>query len=133
MVLPGTIWQVPIIEKIKSLGHTLYLTNPKKVCGVYELADYFLETDIFNFDTVSKYLVENKIDLVISDECDIAMDAIAKYNEIIGANFIPFEIAQLFSDKYKMRVFCKENNFCPIPFALCSNKEDALSFFKQKS
>ena len=52
MVLPGTIWQVPLMKKIKSMGHELYLANPVKNEGVYEIADHFLETDIFAYDTI---------------------------------------------------------------------------------
>ena len=55
MVLPGTIWQVPLMNKIKSMGHELYLANPVKNKGVYEIADHFLETDIFAYDTIISY------------------------------------------------------------------------------
>ena len=41
LVLPGTVWQVPLMKKIKKLGHELFLVNPVKIEGVYEIADHF--------------------------------------------------------------------------------------------
>lgn len=60
MVLPGTIWQVPLMKKIKALGHELYLANPVKNEGVYEHADHFLETDIFAYDRIIPYCKKEK-------------------------------------------------------------------------
>ena len=81
MVLPGTIWQVPLMKKIKSMGHELYLANPVKNEGVYEIADHFLETDIFAYDTIISYCKSEGIDIVMSEECDVATDAVARYNK----------------------------------------------------
>ena len=78
MVLPGTIWQVPLMRKIKLMGHELYLANPSKIDGVYYIADHFLETDIFAYEIIIPYCKKEKIDVVMSEECDIATDVILK-------------------------------------------------------
>ena len=100
LVLPGTMWQLPLMKKIKAMGHELHLANPVRNEGVYEVADYFLESDIFDFDKIINYCNANSIDCVISDECDIATDAVARYNKAIGARSLSPELAELFTNKY---------------------------------
>ena len=131
MVLPGTVWQVPLMKRIKSMGHELYVTNPVKIAEVYEVADYFFQSDIFAYDAIVSYCINEKIDVVMSDECDIATDAIARYNRAIGANCITEEMAALFTNKYLMREFCQKKDINPIPHTLCQNSEEACAFFKQ--
>lgn len=133
MVLPGTIWQVPLMKKIKSMGHELYLANPVKNEGVYKIADHFLETDIFAYDIIISYCKKERIDVVMSEECDIATDVIAKINKEIGANSISTEMAELFTNKFLMREFCKQHHINPIPYRLCENMDEALEFYKENS
>ena len=130
LVLPGTVWQVPLMKKIKKLGHELFLVNPVKIEGVYEIADHFFKADIFAYDVIVPYCKENKIDIVMSEECDIAVDAVSRYNEAIGKNSISVEIAELFTNKAKMRSFCKKNNINPIPYAICTTISEACDFYK---
>lgn len=131
LVLPGTKWQVPLMKKIKSMGHELHVINPVKVDGVYQFADFFYESDIFDYEHNIAYCKDNGIDAVVSDECDIATDVVAILNDKIGANGISVEMAELFTNKYKMREFCRKHNLCPIPYKLCESKDEALSFFRE--
>lgn len=131
MVLPGTIWQVSLMKKIKALGHELYLANPVKNEGVYEHADHFLETDIFAYDRIIPYCKKEKIDVVMSDECDIATDVIAKINKEIGANCISVDMADLFTNKFLMREFCREHDINAIPYCRCTTISEALAFYTE--
>lgn len=131
MVLPGTIWQVPLMKKIKALGHELYLTNPIDNKDVTEIADHFFQSDIFAYDNVISYCKSEGIDVVMSEECDIATDVVAKYNKELGANCISSEIAELFTNKYRMREFCRTNGINPIPHKLCNTVEEACEFLKE--
>lgn len=131
MVLPGTIWQVPLMKKIKSLGHELYLANPVKNEGVYEHADHFLETDIFAYDRIIPYCKKEKIDVVMSDECDIATDVIAKINKEIGANCLSVDMANLFTNKFLMREFCRKRSINAIPYCRCTTIPEALAFYNE--
>lgn len=130
MVLPGTIWQVPLMNKIRSMGYELYLVNPVKNDNVYQIADHFLQADIFDFETIISYCKKENIDVVMSEECDIATDVVAKLNKKLGANCISEELANLFTNKFQMREFCEKYKFNPIPHALCKDKEEAIKFYK---
>ena len=131
LVLPGTVWQIPLMKKIKAMGHELYLANPEKNEGVYEIADYFLKTDIFSVDTIVSYCKKENIDAIMSDECDIATGVVAKINKELGASCLSKEIAELFTNKYYMREFCKENKFPMVPYALCNTKEEVKDFYRK--
>lgn len=130
MVLPGTVWQIPFIRKIKSMGHDVYICNPVKIDGVYQLTEHFLESDIFDYERIIDYCKNEKIDLVMSDECDIATDAVAYLNAAIGAKCLTKEMAELYTNKYRMREFCQEHNICPIAHKLCKTKDEAIAFFE---
>ncbi len=129
LVLPGTVWQVPLMEKIKKFGFELYLANPVKNEGVYEIADHFLETDIFDYKKIIQYCRENEIAVVMSEECDIATDAVARLNSELGANCISKNMAELFTNKSKMREFCDEKGINPIPHRLCKTEEEVRTFY----
>lgn len=133
MVLPGTVWQVPLICKIKSMGYEVHICNPVKNDGVYQLTEHFLESDIFDYKKIIDYCKKEKIDLVMSEECDIATDAVAYLNATIGANCLTKEMAELYTNKYQMREFCSKHNICPIPHKLCKTKADAIEFYKSSN
>lgn len=130
MVLPGTIWQIPLIKKIKYMGHKVYLVNPTRNDEIISLADEYLQADIFDYDRIIFYCKENGIDVVISDECDIATEVVSRINAAIGANCITGEMAELFSNKFRMREFCAQNDIHSIPaYRLCSTVEEAIDFY----
>ena len=39
-------------------------------------------------------------------------------------------MAELFTNKYKMREFCQKNNFAFPEYRLCENVEQAVEFFR---
>lgn len=131
MVLPGTIWQVALIKKIKELGHEVYLVNPKRNEDVVVLADYFYESDIFAIDNIEKYAIRNKIDAIISDECDIAMPVVAELGKRLNVCTLSCEDAALYTDKYLMREFCKRHGLKSVEYRLCNNVEEAVSFLNE--
>ena len=105
LVLPGTIWQIPIIKKLKEKNFEVHVCNPVKILEVASKADNFLESDIFNYGVIVDYCKEKGIDFVISDECDIATDAVSIINSRIGAIHLSEQMAALFTNKFLMRQF----------------------------
>lgn len=131
LVMPGTEWQVPLMKKIKSMGHKLFLINPEKNNGVYQIADDFFQSDIFDMEANLLYCKQNNIDAVITDECDIAVGVVSSLNEALGVQRIAKGTAELFTNKSLMRKFCKDHNLNPIPYRVCETKEDAGDFFEE--
>ena len=48
LVLPGTQWQVPLIEKIQEMGHKALVVNPDSEAPGMKKADLCLISDIFD-------------------------------------------------------------------------------------
>jgi hypothetical protein len=63
---------------------------------------------------------------VMSDECDIATPTVAWVSEKLGKPSIGMELADLYTDKYKMRVFAKENGFATPVFYKCYSLEETV-------
>ncbi|HIX06473.1 MAG TPA: ATP-grasp domain-containing protein [Candidatus Fournierella pullicola] len=131
LVLPGTVWQIPLMRKIKSLGLEVYVANPVKNEEVYQIANGFCQSDIFDFDRILSYCRDNGIRAVMSEECDIATDVVAKLNADLGTRCITPELASLFTNKYQMREFCGVHNICPVPHRLCKNIRETQEAFRE--
>lgn len=129
LILPGSNWQVPLVKKCKKSGYRTLVVNPNTDSPAFLYADDYLVSDIFNEDLVVNYCRKEKIDAILSDECDIAMPLIAKLGEMFSLSAIDKESALLFTDKCKMRDFCKENHLSYPEYKLCYTKEDAYAFF----
>lgn len=130
LVFPGTRWQIPLIKRIKELGHEVFLVNPVQNENVAKLADYFFESDIFKVDEIEEYARTNEIDAVISDECDIAMPVVAELGHRLCVNTLSMETAALYTDKFLMREFCKQKGLNTVEYQLCSTVNQAISFQK---
>ena len=131
LVLPGSNWQVRLVKKIKELGHKVLVVNPFENSPCFPFADGHLQSDIFEFDRVIKYCKENKVDAVISDECDIAMPLVAKIGETLGLVTLSTESAHLYTDKFAMREFCKKNGLLYPQYEFCKNVQDAIDLFEK--
>ena len=104
VVLPGGLWQIPIIKKSKSMGYRTLVINP--------------------------YCKHEKADAVISEECDIAMPLIAELGRRLSLSTLDEESAKLFTNKFAMREFCK-NNGIPFPeYQLCKTSEEVEQFLE---
>lgn len=131
LVIPGSNWQIPIVNKIKSMGHKVLVVNPYEDSPTFSYADGHCVSDIFAYDTVIEYCKKEKINGIISEECDIAMPAVAKYGKELGLETLSVEDAHLFTDKFAMRDFCKRNNFPSPEYKICYSVEDAICFFNE--
>ena len=129
MVLPGTFWVVALCKRIKELGHKVFLVDPNPDCPCREYADAYLQSDIFSWDSVIEFARKNKIDAVMSDECDIAMPVVSRIGEELGLSVQSSETVKLFTDKYLMREFCKTNGLHYPEYKLCKTKKEAIDFF----
>lgn len=129
MIVAGGIWQVPIVKKAKEMGLFVINTNIYEDSPTTKLVDAFEVVDVLdkekNLEVAKKY----KPDAVITDQSDIAVPTVAYINERLKLNGIGSEVAYRFTNKYEMRIFCRENGFpCP-DFKLCSSAEEVREFF----
>lgn len=131
LVLPGTEWQVPLAMKICEMGHDVYLVSPEEDPPCKKYAFSFLKGDIFDLDKIEEYAKKNRIDAVVSDECDIAMRPIAEISERLGLSALSIENAALYTNKYLMREFCKRHSFYTPEYKECSTIDEATLFLEE--
>lgn len=130
LILPGSEWVVPLIKRTKELGYNVFVVNPAENSPGFEYADKYLLSDIFDSDKVIQFAKENNINAITSDECDIAMPAIAKYGKILGLPALSEKTASIYQDKFEMREFCREHGINFPEYKLCASAEDAIELFE---
>lgn len=132
MVIAGGMWQVPLIKKIKQMGHSVLNTNLYEDSTGFEYSDFSDVADVLdkekNLEIAKKY---TNIKAVLTDQSDIAVPTVAYVAEEIGCTTIGSELAELFTNKYKMRSFCEENGFKSPEYQLCETVEEAIHFMNK--
>lgn len=131
LILPGTKWQLALVKRITEIGHLVYLVDPSENPPCAKYADKWLKADIFDEATIEMFIDKNPIDAVISDECDIATPIIARIGEKHQLTAISPSLARLYTDKYRMREFCKKIGLKYPEYSLCKSKENAFAFFQK--
>ena len=128
LVLPGTQWQVPLIEKIQEMGYQALVVNPDPEAPGMKKADMTLVSDIFDKDKVIAFGKTHHIDAVMSDECDIAMNLVAELGRTFGVSTLDDDTAALFTDKFLMREFSKKHGLKYPEYKFCKTVDDAIAF-----
>lgn len=131
LVLPGTQWQVPLIEKIQEMGFQALVVNPDPLAPGMKIADLPLVCDIFDKKQVVVFGREQKVDAVMSDECDIAMNWIAELGTIFNVPTLDEETAALYTDKFLMREFSRKHGLKYPEYRFCKTVDDAISLQRE--
>lgn len=131
LVLPGTQWQVPLIEKIQEMGHQALVVNPDPDAPGMQKADQVLVSDIFDKKRVIAFGLNQKVEAVMSDECDIAMNLVAELGKVFNVPTLDEETAALYTDKFLMREFSKKYGLRYPEYKLCKTIEDAELFLDE--
>lgn len=131
LVLPGTKWQVELVKKIKEKGHKVIVVNPATDSPCFKYADNYLQSDIFDKKAVITFGKDNKINAILSDECDIAMNLIAELGLEFKVPTISPAMASLYTDKFRMREFSKSIGLEYPQYCICKTVQEAIEFQKK--
>lgn len=131
LVLPGTQWQVPLIEKIQEMGNQALVVNPDPNAPGMKKADLALVSDIFDKERVVAFGRDQKVDAVMSDECDIAMNLVAELGSTFRVPTLDEETAALYTDKFLMREFSKKHGLRYPEYKFCKTVDDAVALLKE--
>lgn len=130
LVLPGSQWQVPIVKKIKSMGYDVIAVNPYENSPAFPHADVCIQSDIFKQENYLNQVRNLHPAAVLSDECDIATELVADLADKLGIRSQTIPMAQLYTNKVKMREFLQAHNLpCPA-FKICHTIDDAIAFYR---
>lgn len=129
IILAGTKWQVPLIQRLKEKGHRVIVFNLFPDSPAFPYADEYCIVDITDKEKCLQLAVEYAPKAIMSDECDIAVPTIAFLSEKMGLESIGMEMGELYTDKYKMRVFGQNHGFDTPLFYKCNQFQDAMEAF----
>lgn len=128
LVFPGTQWQISLVKSIKNQGHYVIVVGPEENPPCKEYADRFYKKDIFDIDGIELISKKEKVNAILSDECDIAIPIVAELSKRLCLDSISCEEAALYTNKYLMRSFCAENGFSYPDFIKTDDVEEAIQF-----
>ena len=130
MVLPGTVWQIPLIQQIKRLGYKALVVHPYENAPAFPYADEIILADILDQKACLEAARKWNVCAVMSDECDIATPTLAYVSEQLGLPSQGQDMAKLYTNKFLMREMCKKHKL-PFPeYRLCYTLEEAIDFYK---
>lgn len=130
IVLPGTKWQIPLVQKLKRRGYRVIVLDYYENQPAYEYADEYRIVDILDKENVYEIAKEYSSLAVLSDECDIATPTVAWVSEKMGKPTIGMKMADLYTNKYSMRVFAKKNNFATPLYFKCFSLDEAITVYR---
>lgn len=131
MVLAATIWQIPLIKKLKAMNCEVYNVNLYENSPAFKFADHWAVMDILDKQACFEYAKENKIDAIMSEQCDIATTTIAYVADELGLPGIGNDMAELYTNKFAMREFCAKHGIPSPEYKICRTKQQAIAFFEQ--
>lgn len=131
IVLAGTTWQIPLVKKIKEEGYSPIVFNLLQDSPAFQYADDYRIVDILDYEICLKNAKEYTPQAIMSDECDIATPTIAYLSSQLGLNSIGMEMAELYTNKYKMRLFGEKHHLATPKFLKCYTVEEAIGFYQK--
>ncbi len=129
MVIAGGKWQVPLLKKLKCMGFEIVCSNLYPDSVGFQYADYCEVADVRDWDKNLDIAKKYKVDAVFTDQSDIAVPTAAYVSEQLGLRTIGIKLAELFTNKYCMREYLKENTFPYPEFKICKELNEAKQFF----
>lgn len=131
MIIGGGKWQVPIIKKAKKLGYTVINTNLYSNSEGFKYSDFSYVVNVLdkkgNFEVAKKH----KPDAVITDQSDIAVNTVAYIAEKLGLLGVGIDVADLYTNKSRMRQELKAKNLHHPKYKVCKSLEEALAFLNE--
>ena len=129
MIIGGGKWQVPIVKKAKYLGFEVICSNLFKDSPAFEYADHSYVANVLDKEINLKIAKSHNIDAVITDQSDIAVNTVAYINEKLNLDGINCDIADLYTNKYRMRKELITKGLHHPKYKICENVDDLREFY----
>lgn len=131
MVIAGGTWQCPIVKTAKEMGHYVICSNLYKDSPAFEFADVGVVADVLDKKKNLEIAKEYKPDAVLTEQTDIAVPTAVYVAEELGLKSIGTEVADRFTNKYKMREYASKVGILMPRYRLCHTVEDATEFLNK--
>ena len=130
LVVGGSERQIPLIIKCKELNYYVVNVDGNKNSPGFKYSDASEVVDIMDLNANLRIAQKYAVDGVISEQSDIAVPTVAYVSEKLGLATIGYKASILFTNKFKMREFCKDNGFNYPKFYMCNNLNEIITHIK---
>ena len=130
LIIPGSKFQLPLIRKVKEMGFKVFCADRSEQSVCKNEVDGFRNIDLNNREKLLEFAQEIKANAIITDQTDTAVRTTAYLCQCLSICGIGESVAELYTNKLKMRIFGQLNNLPTPKFKLCNNIEDIKSFIE---
>lgn len=131
MVIAGGAWQCSIVQSAKKMGHYVICTNLYEDSPAFKYADVGKVANVLDKKKNLEIARAYKPDAVLTEQTDIAVPTVAYIAEKLGLKGIGVEVAERFTNKYKMREFALRAGITIPKYRLCHTVEEAADFLQE--
>lgn len=131
LVLAGSQWQIPIVEKIREMGFSSLIINLHEDSPAFKVADYWEVADILDKEKCAAIAEKYAVAGVVSEQFDIAMPTVAYIAKKLSLPALKRSSADFYTNKLSMREFCQTHGFSYPDYALCRTHNEVLDFFNK--
>ena len=129
LVFNGSKAQLPLINKLLNSGYDVSVISYYKDSPAFEMVENAAVANMADWQECLKIARSFSPDALITAETDIVVPTMAYVAEKLDLPGIGVEMAQLFTNKYYMRDYCKKNGFVYPQYYLCTDKTAALKAY----
>lgn len=130
LAICGGVHQIPIIKKAKELGYEVVNSNLYPNSPAFDYADFTEVIDVLDYEKNYECAKKYNVDGVITEQSELSVFSAAYVSEKMGLPTVTTDLALLFTNKYKMREFCKKNGYLYPKYYLCSDSSDIKKITK---
>lgn len=132
LMVGGAESQCHAIDLLHALGCYVIVVDFDLTCKGSEIADEFLGISTADIEKVIDVAKEKEVRSVMAVQSDLGLVTASKVAAELGLKSIPLELVELYTNKYKMREYLKNNGFLFPEFKKCKNRMDLEEFANEK-
>lgn len=103
LVIGGGAYQVPLIRRIRELGHEAYCVDYNPQCPGFAVATDARVINVLDTEACLAYAKELHIDAVMTYGATLTLPTVAYIGERLGLPALPLQTAEISKSKYKIK------------------------------
>lgn len=128
LVVAGGLWQIPLINYLKTKGHKVTVVDPYLHSPGVSIANDHIKCDVRDSESIIEKLKDSTFDFIASDQSDISVNTVSKLNDFFNLPGNTFDVTNKFVNKVEMRILAQKNNIPSPNFAKIFSVEELNDF-----